>query len=183
MIVVGCDTETTGFKPHKGDKILEACFHIHRYNEHDGTFTHLRTITQRINPLRAIPEEAQAVHGITLESLKECPAWAAFAPAVQKLLEATDLLVIHNAEFDWAFLEAEQAAAGYPINRPVPMLCTMQNGRWACEDGKAPKLVELCGALGIDFDPSAAHGAEYDTSKLMEAYIKGVQLGLFPQPK
>lgn len=183
MIVVGCDTETTGFKPHKGDKILEVCFNIHRYNPHDGTFTHLRTITQRINPLRAIPEEAQAVHGITLESLEGCPTWGDYAPTVKRILDAADLLVIHNAEFDKDFLWTEQAAAGYPVGREIATLCTMQEGRWACADGKAPKLVELCDALGIEFDPDAAHGAAYDTGKLMEAYIKGIQLGLFPQPK
>lgn len=183
MIVVGVDTETTGFKARKGDKILEACFNIYRFDPTDGTFTHLRTITQRINPLRAIPEEAQAVHGITLESLKLCPTWADFAPTVKKILDAADLLVIHNAEFDLEFLQAEQEAAGYPVDRAIASFCTMENGRWACCDGKAPKLVELCVALGIDFDPDAAHGAEYDTSKLMEAYRKGIQLGLFPQPK
>ncbi len=182
MIVTGIDTETTGFKARKGDKILEVCFHMWRV-ETDGTFTHLRTITQRINPLRAIPEEAQAVHGITLESLKDCPTWQQYAPTVKKILDATDLFVIHNAAFDLEFLEAEQEAAGLPIGRALPTICTMENGRWACADGKAPRLAELCDALGIEFDPEAAHGAEYDTGKMMEAYWKAIELGLFPQPK
>ncbi len=181
MIVVGLDVETTGFKFDKGDRIVEACFSVYRVNV-DGTFTHLRTIAHRINPERSIPEDAQAVHGIALEDLVGAFVWADIAPRVQALLDKTDLLVIHNAPFDRSFLYGEQARAGYPINREVATFCTMENSRWACPDGKLPKLVELCYALGIEYDGTKAHGAEYDVQIMMLAYQKAIQLGLFPNP-
>lgn len=181
MIVVGLDLETTGFSYPKGDRIVEVCLGIYSFDGSD--LTHLKTITQRINPQRAIPIEAQRVHGICLEDLREMPVWADFAEKVKKVLDRADLVVIHNAEFDAPFITGEQQGAGYPLAKPMPSFCTMNNGLWATFDGKRPSLGELAWSLGVEYDKSVAHAADYDVGVMMECFKKGLQLGFFKLPK
>lgn len=180
MVIVGCDTETTGLDFFKGDRIIEVCFGI--YQADLLGIHHLKTINQRINPQRAIAAEAQAVHGISYEDVKASPTWLDFAPTAKKILDRADMLVIHNAEFDESFLQGEMDRVGMPVGRRIPSFCTMENGRWATFDGKKPSLRELCWSLGIDYDPSAAHAADYDVTKMMECYSKAVVQGLFINP-
>lgn len=182
MVIVGLDTETTGFDfyGNKKDRIIEACFAL--YNWDGTTLEHLKTITQRINPERSIPADAQAVHGISYEDVKAAPKWAEFAPKVKLILDRADLLVIHNAAFDEPFLEGEQDRAGLTVGRKLPTFCTMENGRWATFDGKNPSLKELCWSLGIEYDTSKAHAAEYDVHVMMACYEKAVRLGLYTNP-
>jgi DNA polymerase-3 subunit epsilon len=181
MIIVGCDTETTGFHPHKGDRIIEACFGIYRYEA--GVMTLLKTVTQRINPQRSIPADSQRIHGISYEDVKASPIWSDFAPTVEKILSKADLVVIHNAEFDVRFLDHEQSQAGSPVSKWPPVVCTMETARWATFDGKRPSLAEVCWALGIEYDPSKAHAAAYDVDVMMQAYAKGLSLGLYKLPE
>lgn len=176
MVIVGLDTETTGFHFDKGDRIVEVCFSLYQYDL--AGLTHLKTITQRINPQRSIPADSQAVHGISYEDVKSSPTWADFAPTAQKILERADMLVIHNAAFDVPFLEGEMQRVGLPISRK-PSFCTMENSRWATFDGKNPSLKELCWSLGVEYDPSAAHAADYDVHRMMECTDKALKLGLF----
>lgn len=180
MIIAGLDLETTGFNVDKGDRIIEVCFGLYQYE--GGELTHLKTINQRINPQRTIPVEAQKVHGISYEDVKEMPVWKDFAPTVAKILSKVDKLVIHNAGFDSPFLEGEMRNAGLPIEHRVPTFCTMENGRKLTFDGKLPSLKELCWALGVKYDPAAAHAADYDVHKMMECYKKGIKIGLFTSP-
>lgn len=182
MVIVGCDTETTGFSFEKKDRIVEACFAI--YTLDDLTLTHQRTITQRIDPERSIPADAQAVHGISLDDVRGKPKWAEFADTAKKILDRADMVVIHNAAFDVDFLVNEQDAAGKPLTGSLAdkSFCTMTNGRWATFDGKSPSLKELCWSLGIDYDPALAHAAEYDVYCMMACYEKAIKLGLFDKP-
>lgn len=182
MVIVGLDTETTGFFFEKKDRIVEACFAIYTF---DGlVFQHQRTITQRINPERSIPADAQAVHGISLDDVKSSPKWAEFADTAKKILDRADVVVIHNAAFDVDFLVNEQDAAGKPLTGSLEAksFCTMLNGRWATFDGKSPSLKELCWSLGVEYDPSKAHAAEYDVHVMMACYEKAIKLGLFDNP-
>lgn len=183
MLVVGVDTETTGLKYHKGDRIIEVCFDLYDFNPDTNTMVHVRTVSQRINPQRSISADAQRVHGISMEDLREMPTWSEYSEKVQKILERADLLVIHNAEFDQEFIWGEQQAAGRPVTRDVPVYCTMENGRWATFDGKKPSLRELAWVLGVPYDPSAAHAADYDTKVMMECWHRGVKLGFFQLDK
>jgi DNA polymerase-3 subunit epsilon len=176
MLIVGLDTETTGFKYEKDDRIIEVAMDLYR---DDGE--RLKTINLRINPERTIPAEAQAVHGISYEDVKAAPKWRDINDTVVKVLSRADLIVIHNAQFDRAFIDAELARCGVKLDWP-PVFCTMENGRWATFDGKSPSLKELCWALGVTYDESKAHAADYDTQVLMECFNKGVALGLFINP-
>src|SRR5262252_6207670 len=101
MREVVLDTETTGLDPAEGHRIVEiACVEL---------FNHVptgRTFHRYVHPERDVPEEALAVHGLTLEFLAQHPP---FALIVEELLAfiAGDRVVIHNAEFDLRFLNAE----------------------------------------------------------------------------
>ena len=181
MIITGLDLETTGLDFDKGDRIIEVCLDVHRLDGDD--LVRIKTITQRINPMRAISKEAQQVHNIALEDLKAAPKWEEFAPTVAKILASTDMLVIHNAAFDMPFIAGEMRRVGSPVRLDLQAFCTMENGRWATFDGKRPSLKELCWSLGVEYDATKAHGADYDTHLMMECYTKGQKLGLFEKQK
>ena len=95
------DTETTGFEPNDGDRIVEI-----------GAvelFNHLptgRTYHQYINPQRNMPEGAFGVHGLSEEFLSDKPVFKAIAQDFIDFI-GDSKLVIHNASFDMKFLNAE----------------------------------------------------------------------------
>ncbi|PWI49848.1 3'-5' exonuclease, partial [Sulfoacidibacillus thermotolerans] len=58
----------------------------------------------RINPLRPIPPETSAVHGIADWDVEDKPPFDQVWPIVEKQIESVDVLVAHNAPFDRSFL-------------------------------------------------------------------------------
>lgn len=175
MILCFGDLETTGFSAAKGDRIIEVCLAVADFD----TRRVVGKYVERINPLRSIPEKATAVHGIKLEDLRECPTWEVVAPKVQKILSKCDKFVAHNLDFDATFLVEELSRVGLGLPANIGGFCTMENARWASANGKNPKLGELCWALGVEYDPSKAHSAEYDVLCMKDAFFKGVDLGFF----
>jgi len=105
------DTETTGFEPSEGHRIVEIGA-VELWN-------HLptgKTYHQYINPERAMPQEAFNVHGLGDEFLADKPVFAAIA---QDFLDFVGdaKLVIHNASFDMKFLNAELGWVNKPLLR------------------------------------------------------------------
>lgn len=176
-LLAGLDLETTGFKQEKGHRIVEVCIQLWDAERQ----TLVRDYTQRINPLRDIPEDAARVHGIRLEDLHNAPTWEKVAPIVNAFLSKAKCLVIHNAEFDAPFLGMELLRVGI-TPADVQTFCTMKNARWATANGRNPKLAQLCWSLGVDFNPNEAHAASYDVQKMMEALWAGVNAGRFTLP-
>jgi DNA polymerase-3 subunit epsilon len=181
-VINGVDIETTGLRAEDGHRIIELA--IPRYETTDGeNFTKVgRTFVIRLDPKRSIDEKAQAVHGIDASELVGCPTWEEKASEIATRLFDCNLLVAHNAEFDLNFLITEFLRVGI-TPRNVEIFCTMLNGRAATAMGKVPNLGELCYATGVDYDAKAAHAADYDIEKTMEAYIAGLRLGLYEPPK
>lgn len=171
------DTETTGFDASEGHRIVEVC--LLTYDFHTRKLEH--GYIQRIDPDRNIPAAASAVHGITYEMLTGCPKWEDVAGRVAAQLNSWRVGVFHNAGFDVPFFGHELLRVGQPLPG-FQAFCTMENGRWATPDGKSPKLAELCFALGVEFDPGKAHGAEYDTTKLAECFFAGLDRGFYKVP-
>jgi DNA polymerase-3 subunit epsilon len=102
------DTETTGFEPSEGHRIVEIGA-IELLNKMPTG----RTYHQYINPERAMPKEAFEVHGLGDDFLRDKPVFKTIARAfIEFVGEAT--LVIHNAAFDMKFLNAELTALGHP---------------------------------------------------------------------
>ncbi|MGB0935598.1 MAG: DNA polymerase III subunit epsilon, partial [Alphaproteobacteria bacterium] len=110
------DTETTGFDPVSGDRIVEiGCVELKNCIP-TGNVYHVY-----INPERDMPQSAFEVHGLSEEFLKEHPV---FSSVVEDFLEflAEDPLVIHNAKFDMKFINHELKMVGKPA---IPMSRTV----------------------------------------------------------
>ena len=102
------DTETTGFDPDTGDRIVE--IGAVELMNHLPTGRHFHVY---INPERDMPPDALAVHGLTTEFLSDKPRFAEIASDfIDFIGEAR--LVIHNAAFDMKFLNAELRRVGHP---------------------------------------------------------------------
>lgn len=179
MIVTGFDCETTGLEWADGHRMIEVCCHIWDTT----TMTRRGGFSRRINPERSIQAAAQAIHGITPADVAACPLFKTFAPLIQRVSAATDLWVAHNGiGFDMPFLEAELKREGM-ILPAKPCFDTMLEGRWATPMGKVPSLEELCFACGVNYDPAAAHAADYDVSVMMESFFRGLEWGFFRLPE
>lgn len=176
MLITGLDTETTGLSPEKGDRIIEVCLSVYDFT----TRTKKVCFKQRIHPgSKSIHPDAQRVHGISMEDLVGCPTFDKVAPKICAILERSDWAIAHNLDFDAPFLQHELSACGLSLPAKLKGYCTMENGRWACPDGKLPRLQELCGSLGVEYDPSKAHAAEYDVDVMMQSLFIGLDLGFF----
>lgn len=178
MTPITClDTETTGVNQAKGDKIIEIALLTYDLD----TFSLTNRYVQRIDPDRPIDPSAQAVHGISYEMLMGCPKWEDVVDDVHRIISNSKCLVAHNFGFDGPFIAGELLRVGKTVPT-INSFCTMENGRWATFNGKSPKLSELCFALGVDYDPSAAHAADYDTEILAECLFKGMDRGFYKLP-
>ncbi len=159
------DTETTGFEPEDGDRIVEIGA-VELLN-HVPTG---RTYHQYINPERSMPKEAFDVHGLGDEFLADKPV---FAKIAQDFIDfvGTDLMVIHNASFDMKFLNAELRWLNRP---PLPMdqaLDTLAIARRRFP-GSPASLDALCRRFGIDNSSRTLHGALLDSEILAEVYLE-----------
>ena len=159
------DTETTGLDPAKGDRLVE----IGAVEIVDRIATG-RTFHVLINPERDVPVEAERVHGHSTESLKDKPK---FAEVVEEFLAfiGEDALVIHNAEFDTRFLNAELARLDRPPLSPERIVDTLALARKK-HPGAANSLDALCDRYRIDRSRRVKHGALMDSEILVEVYCE-----------
>jgi len=168
------DTETTGFKPSDGHRIVEiGCIELHNHVP-TGVTWH-----SYVNPERDMPDGAFQVHGLSETFLADHPV---FAEIVGDFLEflGDAKLVIHNAEFDMGFINAELGTLGFG---PIPMaraIDTVQMARSRFPGAQA-NLDALCRRFGIDNSARTRHGALLDAELLAEVYLEligGRQRGL-----
>jgi DNA polymerase-3 subunit epsilon len=167
------DTETTGLDPNEGHRIVEiACVEL---VHHVPTG---RKFHRYVNPERDMPEEALAVHGIDAAFLKGQPPFAAVADDLLAFI-GSGPLVIHNAEFDLAFLNVELARLGRaPIGCPFVDTLGLARVRYP---GAPASLDALCRRFDIDLSLRVEHGAEIDCGLLAAVYLEllgGRQPGL-----
>jgi len=167
------DTETTGLDPHDGHRIVEvACIEL---VHHIATG---RSFHRYLNPERDMPEDALAVHGLTAEFLAHQPPFAAVSDELLEFIGA-DLLVLHNAEFDLAFLNAELARLNrQPITSGFVDTLAIARRRFP---GSPASLDALCRRFAIDLSGRVEHGAEIDCRLLAAVYLEllgGRQPGL-----
>lgn len=159
------DTETTGLDPSAGHRLVEiGAVEILRQCATGRVFHSL------INPERDVPEDAVRVHGHTAEILKEKPV---FGDVVDDFMAfvGEDRLVIHNAEFDLRFLNAELARAGrqsIDLDRVVDTLALARKRH----PGQPNTLDALCDRYRIDRSRRIRHGALLDAEILVEIYLE-----------
>ena len=174
MREIALDTETTGFDPAEGHKIVEiGCVEL---------FNHVPTGKvwhQYINPEREIDAGAIAVHGITNDKVKDCPTFGEIVgPFMDFVGDAT--FVIHNAEFDIKFLNAEMKPFGFkpfPLTRAVDTVLVARKKY----PGQPANLDALCRRFNIDLSDRGFHGALLDAQLLAKVYLElngGRQHGL-----
>lgn len=181
MNVTGIDIETTGLEQAKGHRIIEIAMISVDMNPVTGDYTEQSRYVARINPERMNDPEAEAVHKISITELAGKPVWKTLAPEVLKRLKGTEILVAHNMAFDGPFIAAELLRIGL-VPPTFPVFCTMENARWATGPGKMPKLQELAWSLGVEYDVSLAHAAEYDVLVTLDCLAKGVRRKLYDLP-
>ncbi len=159
------DTETTGLSPGDGHRIIEiGCLEI------INLLPTGRTYQQYINPERDIPPEATAVHGITESFLADKPV---FADIVDEFLAfiGDSTLVIHNANFDMKFLNAELGKLNYPKLKFSRTFCTMMMAREKFP-GSPANLDALCRRFKVDNSNRIHHGALLDSELLADVYLE-----------
>jgi len=168
------DTETTGLDPSNGHRLVEiACLEL---SNHIPTGRHYQIY---LNPDRDVPADVAAIHGLSGEFLADKPR---FGDVVEKLLEflGDAPLVIHNAEFDMRFLNAELTRAGRPgldFTRAVDTLLLARRKF----PGAPISLDALCKRFAVDNSGRQFHGALLDAELLAAVYLEligGRQAGL-----
>ncbi len=159
------DTETTGFEPEAGDRIVEI-----GGIELMNFLPTGRVYHQYINPERAMPKEAFEVHGLGDDFLRDKPPFRAVAREFLAFVGDAKL-VIHNAAFDMKFINAELgwlALPAIPWERAVDTLAIART-RFP---GAPASLDALCRRFGIDNSAREKHGALLDSELLAEVYLE-----------
>lgn len=159
------DTETTGLDPFSGDRIVE--LGAVELMNHMPTG---RTFHRHVNPQRAVPAEAEAVHGLSTAFLADKPLFAQVADAFLEFLGEARL-VIHNASFDMKFLNAEFGWCGRPTLPMGRALDTLDLARRRFP-GANNTLDALCRRFGVDNSGRVHHGALLDSELLAEVYLE-----------
>jgi DNA polymerase-3 subunit epsilon len=159
------DTETTGLDPYQGHRLVEVgCVELVNRIPTGNTFH------RYLNPQRDMPAEAQAVHGLSAEFLKDKPLFADVAAELVAFLGDAPL-VIHNAAFDVGFLNAELERAGQSLIARDRMVDTLLLARRK-HPGGPNRLDDLCARYGIDNSRRTKHGALLDAELLAEVYVE-----------
>jgi len=161
------DTETTGLEAAQNHRIIEiGCLEL------VGRRPTGRHFHQYLNPERDIDEGALAVHGITRARLEPEPKFAQIAPALIEFLSGAEL-IIHNAAFDVAFLDAEFARLpGAAVT--VAAICTVVDSLALARQmhpGQRNGLDALCKRYNVDNSGRQLHGALLDAQLLGEVYL------------
>lgn len=159
------DTETTGFDPETGDRLVEIgavelMGHVPTGNQYH----------QYINPERDVPESAVEVHGLTLDFLQDKPKFASVAQDFLDFIGDANL-VIHNAAFDMKFLNAELRWLDMPQIDYARAIDTLEIARKKFP-GSPASLDALCRRYGIDNSARTLHGALLDSEILAEVYLE-----------
>ena len=165
MREVVLDTETTGFDPETGDRIVEI-----GAVELMGHMATGRTYHQYINPERSMPEEAFQVHGLGDDFLRDKPKFAEVGQAFLDFIGDAKL-VIHNAAFDIKFLNAELKWMGLPQIPWGQAIDTLEIARKKFP-GSPASLDALCRRFNIDNSSRTLHGALLDSEILAEVYLE-----------
>ena len=160
------DTETTGFRKNAGDRIVEiGCIELINHIATGNSYQ------QYINPECSMPEDAFKVHGLSSEFLSGFPVMADVIDRFIDFIGFETPLIIHNAEFDIGFLNAELERLKKPT---ILMSRAIDTVRMAREKfpGAPASLDALCRRFSIDNKNRTLHGALLDSQLLSEVYLE-----------
>lgn len=159
------DTETTGLDPALGHRVVEiGCVELMNYIPTGAVFHVL------INPERDMPAEAEAIHGHSAAFLASKPKFAEIAdPFLEFVADAK--LIIHNAGFDFGFLNHELERCTRALLQRERIIDTLALARRR-HPGGPNRLDDLCTRYGIDNSRRTKHGALLDAELLAEVYAE-----------
>jgi DNA polymerase III subunit epsilon len=159
------DTETTGLEPDEGHRLVEiGALELVRHIP-TGRVFHVY-----LNPERPMPPDAYAVHGLSDDFLRTQPLFATIAQAFEEFIGDAPL-VMHNAGFDFRFLNAELARLKRSLLLPERVLDTLALARQRHPMGPN-NLDALCRRYGVDNSQRTRHGALLDAELLAEVYLE-----------
>ena len=168
------DTETTGFDPLNGDRMVEiGCIEMF------GRVMTGNVYHAYFNPERPMPSAAENVHGLSDKFLSDKPFFSQKAEELIAFLGDSPL-VAHNASFDFGFLNNELQKCGRPGIALDRMVDTVALAK-VRHPGAKLSLDALCTRYGIDRSHRVKHGALLDAELLAHLYIEltgGRQIGL-----
>ena len=161
------DTETTGFEPHLGHRLVEiAALEIEDFLPTGRSFH------AYIDPGRDMPVEAERVHGLSAAFLKGKPRFADAEVANAFLDFIGDAPVVaHNAAFDRAFVNWELGLAGLPDIPEPRWVDTLALARRRFP-GMQNSLDALCKRFKISLPEREKHGALIDARLLASVYLE-----------
>ena len=160
------DTETTGLEPEQGHRIIEVgCIEVLNRRRTGRKFH------RYLWPDREIDAGALQVHGLTEEFLRGQPRFSDIAAELLEFIRDAEL-VIHNAPFDVAFLDAEFRRLAEPttVGAHCTVLDTLQLAR-RMHPGQRNGLDALCKRYSVDNSHRDLHGALLDADLLLEVYL------------
>lgn len=159
------DTETTGFDPKTGDRMIEVgCIEIHDLLPTGRTFHRL------IHPERLIPADAIRVHGITDDRVKDAPKFAEIVVDLCDFIGDAPIIA-HNAQFDRNFIDHEFGRCGRPLFEETRWIDTLKLAQ-SRFPGMANSLDALCKRFKISLVERSLHGALIDARLLAEVYLE-----------
>lgn len=159
------DTETTGLDPVQGHRLVEiGCVELL------NRFPTGKTFHRYINPERDMPPEAFAVHGLSIEFLKDHPLFISVADEFLAFVGDAPL-VAHNGYFDLSFINFELERASKPAFGRERIVDTLMLARRK-HPGGSNKLDDLCLRYRIDNSHRTKHGALLDAELLAEVYVE-----------
>lgn len=175
------DTETTGLDPQQGHRIIEiACLEMIDRKITGDTY-HVY-----INPQREIEREAEQVHGITNDFLKDKPLFKDVAQDFLDYVNGAEM-IIHNAPFDVGFIDHEFRLWRKSVGK-ISQYCQITDSLKIARQmhmGQRNSLDALCKRYGVDNSHREFHGALLDAELLAKVYLlmTGGQGSLFAEEK
>ena len=161
------DTETTGLEPASGHRIIEiGCIEMKDRRKTD------RVLHYYINPEREIEQEAVEIHGITGQQLEGEPVFEDVADPLIDFIRDSEV-IIHNAPFDVAFINAELSRLGADWGKLEDYCSVTDTLEMAKElhPGQRNSLDALCQRYGIDNSHRSLHGALLDAEILLDVFL------------
>ncbi|MBX9707256.1 MAG: DNA polymerase III subunit epsilon [Caulobacteraceae bacterium] len=159
------DTETTGFDPKTGDRLIEVgCIEI------EDLLPTGRTFHSFVNPERPIPEAAIKVHGITDDKVKDAPRFREIVGDLMAFVGDAPVIA-HNAGFDRAFINHECHLCGHPVIEEARWIDTLALAQKRFP-GMANSLDALCKRFKISLVERTLHGALIDARLLADVYLE-----------
>lgn len=165
MREIALDTETTGLSHKDGHRIIEiGCVELlHRIPTG-------RTFHCYINPEREVTAGASEISGLTYNFLKDFPIFSEIANSFYEFIQDA-ILIIHNAQFDIGFINAEFSRLSLPLLETKDAVDTVHLSRKKFP-GQPANLDALCKRFGIDLSKRTKHGALVDAELLADVYIQ-----------